>query len=549
MLIVVLTKIQAARGTDLRCKGWRQEGILRMLENTLENSERPEELIVYGATGKVARNRECYDSIVKTLMKLEDEETLAIQSGKPVAVFKTQRLSPRVLIANTMLVPRWATWETYYDLEKRGLIMYGQYTAGSWAYIGTQGVIQTTYETMAAVARKFFQGTLAGKFVLTSGMGPMGGNQPLAVAMNGGVCLVVEPDERTIRRRAEAGYCDKVFFDLDEALDAIKQAVTERKPLGAALLGNAAEVYPTILRKRIRPDVVTDMAPAHDPLQYLPRNMSPKQAEKLRRSAPKSYIKRASKSAVEEVRAMLEFQRRGAVVFEYGNNIRGLAAAGGLKTSFKIRSFVTEFIRPLFCEGRGPFRWIALSGEKADLEKTENMILKEFSNDATVTNWIKLAKQHIPIEGLPARICWLDLGERAHFAKLVNHMVKDGELTAPIAVSRDNMDTGSVAQPTIETESMLDGSDAIGDWAILNGLLNVAAMADLVAIQQGGGSGMGGSLHTGMSVILDGTEESEFRAERVFKTDPGIGVVRYADAGYERARKMLADHGVKAPLV
>jgi len=519
-----------------------------MLENNLENAEKPEELIIYGGTGKAARNWDAFRRIVETLKSLEDDETLLVQSGKPVAVFKTHRDAPRVLIANAHLVPRWSTWETFYQLEKLGLTMYGQMTAGGWSYIGSQGIVQGTYETFAACARKHFRGSLAGRFVLTGGMGGMGGAQPLAIKMNEGVCLDVEVDEARIRRRVDSGYCDLLVRDLDEALGLVKDAVAEKRPLSIGLVGNCAEVHPELVRRGIRPDVVTDQTSAHDPLGgYIPRGLSVSEAADLRASDPDEYLRRSRESIAAHCRAMLDMLHRGAVVFDYGNNIRGQAKEAGVENAFEFQGFVPLYIRPMFCEGRGPFRWVAVSGNPEDILKTDAVVLREFPKDETLNRWIRLAEKYLPWEGLPARVCWLGYGERAHFGKVINRMVGRGELSGPIVITRDHLDAGSVASPYRETEGMRDGSDAIADWPLLNALINTAGGADLIAVHNGGGVGIGYSTHAGALVVCDGTPEAEKRIERVLTTDPGLGVVRHADAGYEEAIRFAREHGIRMP--
>ena len=545
-------QVKAARGKSLRCRGWRQEGILRMLENNLENAEKPEELIVYGGSGKAARNWECYHKIVETLKEIEDDETLLIQSGKPVAVFKTRKESPIVLMANSNLVPKWSTWEKFYELEDLGLIMYGQMTAGSWCYIGTQGIIQGTYETFAACARKHFDGTLRGKFVLSGGLGGMGGAQPLAIKMNGGVALVVECDESRIDRRIKAGYCDEKTADLDEALEMVKNAKEEGEAMSVALLGNCADVHPELVERGIIPDVVTDQTAAHDALNgYIPAGYwgsNLHEAIELRQTDPKKYIELSMKSMAEHCKAMLEFQKNGAIVFDYGNNLRGQAYEAGVKNAFDYPGFVLAYIRPMFCFGRGPFRWIALTGEPNDILTTDELVMKMFPENKILINWIKKAEEHLPWEGLPARVCWLGYGERDKFALEINRLVRE-EVIGPIAISRDHLDAGSVASPNRETEKMKDGSDAIADWPLLNALLNTAAGADNVAIHNGGGVGIGLSTHAGMVVICDGSKETDERIKRVFKTDPGLGIVRHADAGYEEAIKNAKKFGIKMPML
>ncbi len=545
-----MPRIKAGRGVELRCKGWRQEALLRMLENNLENAEKPDELIIYGGTGKAARSWEAFHRIVDTLTGLEEDETLLIQSGKPVGVFRTHTKAPRVLIANANLVPKWANWDHFWELEKMGLMMFGQMTAGAWAYIGTQGIIQGTYETFAACARKDFDGSLEGRVVLTGGLGGMGGAQPLAVTMNGGVCLDVEVDEERIRRRLKAGYCQEMTGDLDEALEMVENAVDEKEAMSVALLANCAEVHPDLVTRKFQPDVVTDQTSAHDPLGgYIPAGLSIAEAEELRASDPQEYLKRSKASIVEHVGAMLKFQRLGAVVFEYGNNIRGQAREAGLERAFDFEGFVKLYIRPMFCEGRGPFRWVAVSGDPQDILETDKVVLDLFPHNAQLTRWVRLAEKHLPWEGLPARVCWLGHGERALFASRINKLVGSGTLEGPIVITRDHLDSGSVASPTRETEGMKDGSDAVADWPLLNALLNTASGADLVAIHSGGGVGIGYSIHAGMSVVAEGTEEAGWRIERVFDADPGLGVVRHADAGYEAALQFAKSRGLRVPMM
>ena len=520
-----------------------------MLENTLANGERPEELIVYGGSGRVARNWECYHAIVAALETLEDDQTLFIQSGKPVAVFRTHPLAPRVLTANTNLVGKWANWETFRELEAKGLMMYGQYTAGTWCYIGTQGILQGTYETFAACARERFGGALGGRVVLTAGLGGMGGAQPLAVKMAGGVCIAVEVDRAKAERRLEGGYCDVILHDVDEALAAERAAAARREPLGLALIGNAAAVFPRLLEQGFEPDVVTDQTSAHDPLNgYVPVDYSLEQAIDVRARDAERYIADSTASMVCQVRAMLGFQARGAVVFEYGNNIRGAARDAGEPRAFDIQGFVPLFVRPSFCVGRGPFRWVCLSGEADDLRLTDAAVLREFPDDARLRTWMDMAMARVPIENLPARTCWLGLGERDHFGRLLNAMVRSGELQGPVALSRDHLDSGSVAQPTRETEAMADGSDAIADWPLLNAMGNIANGADLVSIHQGAGSGMGGSISAGLIVIADGSDAADARISRCQFTDPAIGVVRHADAGYASADAAARSASIIRPL-
>lgn len=545
-----MKKIKARRGTKLVCKGWRQEAILRMLQNNLENAEKPEELIIYGGTGKAARNWDCYNAIVKSLEELEDDETLLIQSGKPVGIFKTTELAPRVLTANSHLVPRWSTWEVFHELEAKGLIMYGQMTAGGWAYIGTQGILQGTYETFAECARQNFGGSLKGRLVLTGGLGGMGGAQPLAVTMNGGVCIAVECDEKRIDRRAKMKYCDTKVKDIDEAVKMALDAKRRGKALSIGLLGNCAETHPLLVEMGVIPDVVTDQTSAHDELGgYIPKGLSMEEAARLRTADPDDYRRRAMDSIAIHVRAMLAFMKKGSIVFDYGNNIRGQAQKAGVCDSFAFKGFVHLYIRPMFCEGRGPFRWVALSGDPMDILKTDKVVMKEFKKNKQLVNWIKLAEKRVPFEGLPARVCWLGYGERARFGKIINRMVAEKELKAPIVITRDHLDCGSVASPNRETEGMKDGSDAIADWPMLNALLNSVAGADLVAIHNGGGVGIGYSTHAGLLVVADGTKEAEDKIERVLTTDPGMGIIRHADAGYPEAIRIAKREKVKIPML
>lgn len=544
--------IKAARGKELSCKGWHQEAALRMLQNNLDEEvgENPKELIIYGGCGKAARNWESYYAIVESLKKLENDETLLVQSGKPAGIFKTFEYAPRVLISNAMMVPAWACWEKFRELERLGLIMYGQMTAGSWIYIGTQGILQGTYETLASVAKKHFRGDLSGKFVLTGGMGGMGGAQPLAVTMNGGAILCVEVDKKKIERRMKNGYCDKVSENLDEALEIVLKAKDKRKVISVGLVGNCAETHPEILKRGIIPDVVTDQTSAHDELNgYVPAGISLDDALRLRKENPEEYIKRSMESIAIHVQAMLGFLEAGAIVFDYGNNIRGQAQKAGIKNAFDFPGFVSEYIRPLFCEGKGPFRWVALSGEPEDIYKTDKVVIREFKEDLPLTRWIKLARKKVQFQGLPARICWLGYGERAHFGDIINRMVKSGKLNAPIVIGRDHLDCGSVASPNRETEGMKDGSDVIADWPILNALLNTASGASWVSVHHGGGVGIGNSIHAGMVIVADGTKEMKKRLERVLTNDPGIGIARHADAGYEKAIQIAEEKGVKIPML
>ncbi|OQP08129.1 urocanate hydratase [Geobacillus sp. 46C-IIa] len=544
--------VQALSGTERRAKGWIQEAALRMLHNNLhpDVAERPDELIVYGGIGKAARNWECYEAIVDTLLRLENDETLLIQSGKPVAVFRTHPDAPRVLLANSNLVPAWATWDHFHELDKKGLIMYGQMTAGSWIYIGSQGIVQGTYETFAEVARQHFGGTLAGTITVTAGLGGMGGAQPLAVTMNGGVCLAVEIDPARIQRRLDTKYLDTMTDSLDAALAMARRAKEEKKALSIGLVGNAAEVLPRLVDMGFVPDVLTDQTSAHDPLNgYIPAGLTLDEAAELRARDPKQYVARAKQSIAAHVRAMLAMQKQGAVTFDYGNNIRQVAKDEGVEDAFSFPGFVPAYIRPLFCEGKGPFRWVALSGDPEDIYKTDEVILREFHDNERLCQWIRMAQKQIQFQGLPARICWLGYGERAKFGKIINDMVAKGELKAPIVIGRDHLDSGSVASPNRETEGMKDGSDAIADWPILNALLNAVGGASWVSVHHGGGVGMGYSIHAGMVIVADGTKEAEKRLERVLTTDPGLGVVRHADAGYELAIRTAKEKGIDMPML
>jgi urocanate hydratase len=543
--------VRAPRGTKLSCKGWPQEAAMRMLMNNLdpEVAERPEDLVVYGGTGRAARSWAAFDAIIACLKELEDDQTLLIQSGKPVGVFRTTTDAPRVLIANSLLVPKWATWEEFWRLEGMGLTMYGQMTAGSWIYIGTQGILQGTYETFAELARQHFGGTLAGRIVLTAGLGGMGGAQPLAVTMNGGVCLVVEVDPERIQRRIETRYCDEVADDIDDALKRVETAAREKRPLSVALLGNAAEVLPELVRRGFHPDVVTDQTSAHDALAgYVIPEISLADAAELRKTSPDFYVQRSQAAMADHVRAMLDFQRQGAVVFDYGNNLRGQAYTAGEEHAFDYPGFVPAFIRPLFCEGNGPFRWVALSGDPADIAATDRALLKLFPENESLRRWLELAEERVDYQGLPARICWLNYGERAKAGQAFNDLVASGEVSAPLVIGRDHLDCGSVASPYRETEGMRDGSDAIADWPILNALINTAAGATWVSVHHGGGVGIGLSIHAGMVVVADGTPEAAARLERVLTSDPGMGVLRHVDAGYERAVLKARATGLKVPI-
>jgi len=543
--------VRAPRGSELSCKGWQQEAALRMLMNNLdpEVAEDPDHLVVYGGTGRAARSWQAFDAIVAELRRLENDETLLVASGKPVGVFRTTPDAPRVLIANANLVPHWATWEQFRELERAGLTMYGQMTAGSWIYIASQGIIQGTYETFGELARQHFGGSLAGTATLTAGLGGMGGAQPLAVTMNGGAALVVEVDPARARRRLAAGYLDELTADLDAAVEMVDAWRAAGLARSVALVGNAAEVHPELLRRGWRPEVVTDQTSAHDPLDgYLPGGMSLAAALALRSSDPDHYVRRATASMADQVRAMLAFQRAGAVTFDYGNNIRAHAAEAGVENAFDIPGFVPAFIRPLFCEGRGPFRVAALSGEVADIALIDATLARLFPDDAGLQRWLRLAAERVPVQGLPARICWLGYGERAAAGAAINALVASGDLSAPIVIGRDHLDAGSVASPYRETEAMRDGSDAIADWPILNALLNTAAGATWVSFHHGGGVGIGYSLHAGMVVVADGTPEAAARLERVLTTDPGMGVIRHADAGYQRALEVADQRGVRIPM-
>ena len=544
--------VRAPRGTTISCKGWQQEAALRMLMNNLdpEVAERPDDLVVYGGTGKAARNWESFDAIVRSLRKLDHDETLLVQSGKPVAVFRTHPSAPRVLIANSNLVGRWATWEHFRELERLGLTMYGQMTAGSWIYIGSQGILQGTYETFGAVARRHFGDSLAGRFVLTAGLGGMGGAQPLAATMNGAAILTVEVDEARIDKRLETGYCDRKTGSLTEALAWIDDACARRAALSVGLVGNAAEVLPELVTMGRTPDVLTDQTSAHDMLNgYVPAAMTLDQAQRLRREDPDDYVRRSTASAVKHVQAMLEMQRRGAITFDYGNNIRTVAFDAGLADAFQFPGFVPEYVRPLFAEGKGPFRWVALSGDPKDIARTDELVLELFPEDKHLARWIQLAREKIQFQGLPARICWLGQGARARFGVALNDLVASGEISAPVVIGRDHLDTGSVASPFRETEAMRDGSDAIADWPILNALLNVASGASWVSFHHGGGVGIGNSLHAGQVIVADGTDEMRVRLERVLTNDPGIGVARHADAGYDVALATADAHDIYLPMV
>jgi urocanate hydratase len=553
MTLAPSAPITAPTGTTLSCKGWHQEAALRMLMNNLDPAvaERPEELIVYGGGGKAARNWECYERIVATLRRLENDETLLVQSGKPVGVFRTHEEAPRVLIANAHLVPRWATWDEFRRLDALGLTMYGQMTAGSWIYIGTQGILQGTYETFAECARQHFGGTLEGRLVVTGGMGGMGGAQPLAATMNGAAFLGVDVDESRIRRRVETRYCDRLEHDLDAALRALDEAKARRRPLSVGLVGNIAEVLPELVRRGVVPDVLTDQTSAHDlRVGYIPAGLSLADAATLRERDPAVYEQHVLDSMVAHVRAMLALQTRGAVAFDYGNNLRGqVADHRGMREAFEIPGFVPAFIRPLFCRGAGPFRWAALSGDAADIAVTDRAVLETFPEKEPLARWIRQAQERVQFQGLPARICWLEYGERAEMGLRFNWLVKHGKLRAPIVIGRDHLDTGSVASPNRETEGMRDGSDAIADWPLLNALLNTACGASWVSLHHGGGVGIGYSIHSGMVAVADGTPTADRRLERVLTADPGTGVMRHADAGYELAIETARERGIDLPMV
>jgi urocanate hydratase len=545
-------RVRAPRGTELSCRGWPQEAALRMLMNNLdpEVAEKPDELIVYGGTGKAARSWDAFDAIVQTLRELGGDETLLIQSGKPVGMFRTHEWAPRVLISNAMLVPAWATWERFWELEALGLMMYGQMTAGSWIYIGTQGILQGTYETFAAIARSHFGGTLRGRTVLTAGLGGMGGAQPMAVTMNEGTALIVEVDPARIQRRLAAGWLDHATDDLDEALRDVRTAASAGRPRSVALLANAAEVYPELLRRGVRFDVVTDQTSAHDPLGgYIPEGVTAEEAPRLRADRPDDYLRRSRGSIVRHCEAMVGMLRGGSVVFDYGNNLRGQAREGGLADAFAYPGFVPAYIRPLFCEGKGPFRWAALSGDPEDIVRTDRAVLELFPGDEGLARWIRLAEQRVPFQGLPARICWLGYGERARAGAAFNELVRRGEVRAPIVIGRDHLDAGSVASPYRETEGMRDGSDAVADWPILNALLNTSAGATWVSVHHGGGVGIGYSIHAGQVIVADGTGLAAQKLERVLTTDPGTGIMRHADAGYEQAVAAAGRHGIRLPML
>ena len=543
--------IRAPRGTRLRTKGWQQEAALRMLMNNLdpEVAEAPDELVVYGGTGKAARDWPCFHAIVRALESLENDETLLIQSGKPVGILRTHSMAPRVLIANANLVGKWSNWEVFRELEQKGLMMYGQMTAGSWIYIGSQGIVQGTYETFAEAGRKHFGGSLEGKLIVSGGMGGMGGAQPLAATMTGACFLGIDVDPKRIQKRVESGYCDRMATTVDEALQLLAEARREGAARSVGLVGNAADVLPELLRRNVIPEIVTDQTSAHDPLNgYVPNGLSFEAALALRQQDSEQYVARSMAAMGKHVEAMLELKRRGSVVFDYGNNLRTNAKLAGVEDAFDIPGFVPEYIRPLFCEGKGPFRWVALSGDAEDIRKTDKLVLSLFPGDEGLKRWIKLAGERIQFQGLPARICWLGYGQRAKLGLAMNELVRSGEITAPIVIGRDHLDTGSVASPYRETEGMLDGSDAVADWPLLNALVNTAAGASWVSIHNGGGVGIGYSQHAGMVVVADGTDEAALRLERVLTTDPGMGVLRHADAGYPAARSFAHDAGLRLPM-
>ncbi|VEF49675.1 urocanate hydratase [Bacillus freudenreichii] len=545
-------KIIRYRGTELNTKGWQQEAVLRMLMNNLDKevAEIPEELVVYGGIGKAARNWESFDAIVESLKNLEDDETLLVQSGKPVVIFKTHTDAPRVLLANSNIVPAYANWDTFHELDKKGLMMYGQMTAGSWIYIGSQGIVQGTYETFAELAKQHFNGTLQGTITVTAGLGGMGGAQPLSVTMNGGVCIAIDVEEWRIDRRIETRYTDVKTDSLDEAIRLANEAKAEGKALSIGLVGNAAEILPEMIKRNFIPDALTDQTSAHDPLNgYVPTGLSIEEANKLRASDPEEYVKRSKASMAVHVKAMLEMMEKGAITFDYGNNIRQVAKDEGVENAFDFPGFVPAYIRPQFCEGKGPFRWVALSGDPEDIYKTDEAILREFSDNEHLCNWIRMAQEKIEFQGLPSRICWLGYGERARFGKILNDMVASGELKAPIVIGRDHLDSGSVASPNRETEAMKDGSDVVADWPILNAMVNAVGGATWVSVHHGGGVGMGYSLHAGVVIVADGTKEAEARLQRVLTTDPGMGVVRHVDAGYDIAINKARETGMKIPML
>jgi urocanate hydratase len=544
--------LRAPRGNELTCKGWQQEAALRMLMNNLdpEVAERPQDLVVYGGTGKAARNWDCFRAIVQSLRNLEGDETLLVQSGKPVAIFRTHSYAPRVLICNSNLVGHWNDWEHFNELDRAGLMMYGQMTAGSWIYIGSQGILQGTYETFAAAGRKHFGGDLAGKLIASGGMGGMGGAQPLAATLNGAAFLGIDVDPERIKRRVKTGYCDVMVNDLDEALRILKNAVRKREAISVGLVGNCATVIPELASRGVAPDILTDQTSAHDPLGgYLPRGVSPEEAVELRLSDPEGYTKQSLESMALHVKGMLALQKMGSVTFDYGNNIRTFAFQQGVRNAYDFPGFVPAYIRPLFCEGRGPFRWVALSGEASDIHRTDQLVLEMFPHDEILSRWIRLAEKRVKFQGLPSRICWLGYGERDRFGVAINELVASGELKGPIVIGRDHLDCGSVASPYRETEKMLDGSDAVADWPLLNALLNTASGANWVSIHNGGGVGIGYSQHAGQVCVADGTREMGERISRVLTNDPGIGVARHVDAGYPEAKEFARKTGIKIPMI
>jgi urocanate hydratase len=546
-----LPPLKAPRGTEITCKGWPQEAAMRMLMNNLDDEvgERPRDLVVYGGTGKAARNQQCLEAILASLKSLESDETLLVQSGKPVGIFKTHDYAPRVLIANSNLVGHWSNWEKFNELERAGLMMYGQMTAGSWIYIGSQGIIQGTFETFAAAAEKHFGGELAGKLIVSGGMGGMGGAQPLAATMTGACFLGIDVDAERIKKRLKTGYCDFMVNNLDEALRILKNAVRKKEAISVGLVGNCADVIPALAERGVLPDILTDQTSAHDPLNgYVPNGMTLEQALELRKSDPKAYLEKSMNAMARHVEGMLRLQKMGSVTFDYGNNIRTFAFQQGVKDAYDFPGFVPAYIRPLFCEGRGPFRWVALSGDPADIAVTDDLVLEMFPKNRILSRWIELARKRIKFQGLPARICWLGYGERAEFGLAMNDLVKKGKIKAPIVIGRDHLDCGSVASPYRETESMKDGSDAVADWPLLNALLNTASGASWVSIHNGGGVGIGYSLHAGQVTVADGTEMMAKRIERVLTNDPGIGVARHVDAGYEQAARFAEKTGVKVPM-
>ena len=544
--------IKAPTGTEITCKSWLSEAAMRMLMNNLDPdvAERPDDLVVYGGGGKAARNWECFDKIVESLKKLESDETLLVQSGKPVAVFRTHTNAPRVIISNAQIVPAWANWDEFRRLDALGLTMYGQMTAGSWIYIGTQGILQGTYETFSACANKSFGGSLSGRFVLTSGLGGMGGAQPLAATMNGAAFLGVEVDKKRIQKRIDTGYCDVMTESLDEALNIVLEAKEKKIAKSVGLVGNAGEILPEILKRNVIPDVVTDQTSAHDMLNgYVPMGMPLEEAVALRKSNPDKYIELARKTVVVHCKAMYDFLKKGSVVFDYGNNIRGEAFSNNFKSAFDIPGFVPEYIRPLFCDGKGPFRWAALSGDPNDIYTTDDYVIKTFPENKPLIRWIKQAREKVHFQGLPSRICWLGYGERAKMGKIFNDLVRDGKVKAPIVIGRDHLDCGSVASPNRETEKMKDGSDAIADWPILNFALNAVGGASWVSLHHGGGVGIGLSIHAGMVIVADGTKEAEERLNRVLNYDPATGIVRHADAGYDEAIKNAKKFNINMPML